>query len=168
ALISDCLSFDSLWAQYCLHPQQCQFVVILTFSFFYEGIRVPFFQYKYLTAAAVTFCASYLSWEGSVFILPALFLALLVVRWGEWWWLKEWHLYRCVFFMAVVVIAELSYRTLASSPYLQIGFGLAAVAGPSLFFLNYGWRPMYYVDNLLLSEDHVFFTLITIVSILLF
>jgi len=94
-----------------------------------------------------------------------LFLALLVVRWGEWWWLKDWHLYRCVFFMAVVVIAELSYRTLASSPYLQIGFGLAAVAGPSLFFLNYGWQPLYYVDNLLLSENHVFFTIITLAAI---
>jgi hypothetical protein len=160
-----CLPLDILWAQNCFHPQQCQFVAMLTFWFFYEGIRVRPFQHKYLTAAAVTFCASYLSWEGSVFILPALFLALLVVRWGEWWWLKDWHLYRCVFFMAVVVIAELSYRTLASSPYLQIGFGLAAVAGPSLFFLNYGWQPLYYVDNLLLSENHVFFTIMTVAAI---
>ncbi|PYL14196.1 MAG: hypothetical protein DMF43_02350 [Verrucomicrobia bacterium] len=165
ALVYACLPLDILWAQNCFHPQQCQFVAMLTFWFFYEGIRVRPFQHKYLTAAAVTFCASYLSWEGSVFILPALFLALLVVRWGEWWWLKDWHLYRCVFFMAVVVIAELSYRALASSPYLQIGFGLAAVAGPSLFFLNYGWQPLYYVDNLLLSENHVFFTIMTLAAI---
>jgi hypothetical protein len=168
ALVYACLPLDILWAQNCFHPQQCQFMAMLTFWFFYEAIRVRPFQHKYLTAAAVAFCATYLSWEGSVFILPALFLALLVVRWGEWWWLKEWHLYRCVFFMAVVVITELCYRTLASSPYLQIGFGLAAVAGPSLFFLNYGWRPMYYVDNLLLSENHVFFTLMTIVGILFY
>ncbi|PYL23828.1 MAG: hypothetical protein DMF44_06925 [Verrucomicrobia bacterium] len=165
ALVYACLPLNILWARNCFHPQQCQFMAMLTFWFFYEGIRVRPFQHKYLTAAAVTFCASYLSWEGSVFILPALFLALLVVRWGEWWWLKDWHLYRCVFFMAVVVIAELSYRTLASSPYLQIGFGLAAVAGPSLFFLNYGWQPLYYVDNLLLSENHVFFTVMTLVAI---
>src|SRR6266513_2146496 len=165
ALVYACLPLNILWAQNCFHPQQCQFMAMLTFWFFYEGIRVRPFQHKYLTAAAVTFCASYLSWEGSVFILPALFLALLVVRWGEWWWLKEWHLYRCVFFMAALVIAEISYRTLASSPYLQIGFGLAAVAGPSLFFLNYGWQPLYYVDNLLLSENHVFFTVMTLVAI---
>ena len=165
ALVYACLPLNILWARNCFHPQQCQFMAMLTFWFFYEGIRVRPFQHKYLTAAAVTFCASYLSWEGSVFILPALFLALLVVRWGEWWWLKEWHLYRCVFFMAALVIAEISYRTLASSPYLQIGFGLAAVAGPSLFFLNYGWQPLYYVDNLLLSENHVFFTVMTLVAI---
>ena len=165
ALVYACLPLNILWAQNCFHPQQCQFMAMLTFWFFYEGIRVRPFQRKYLTAASVTFCATYLSWEGSVFILPVLLLALLVVRWGEWWWLKDWHLYRCVFFMVVVVIAELSYRTLASSPYRQIGFGLAAVAGPSLFFLNYGWQPLYYVDNLLLSENHVFFTIMTLAAI---
>jgi dolichyl-phosphate-mannose-protein mannosyltransferase len=168
ALLYACLPLNIMWAQNCFHPQQCQLMAMLTFWLFYEGIAVRPFRHKYLTAAAVTFCAAYLSWEGSVFILPALFVALLVVRWGEWWWLKEWNLYRCVFFMIVVVIAELSYRTLASAPYLQIGFGLAAVAGPSLFFLNYGWRPLYYVDNLLLSENHVFFTVMALAGILFY
>src|SRR6266853_2117836 len=84
--------FPIRWAQNSFHPQQCQFMAMLTFWFFYEGIRVRPFQHKYLTAATVTFCAAYLSWEGSAFILPALILALLIVRWGEWWWLKEFHL----------------------------------------------------------------------------
>jgi hypothetical protein len=165
ALVYACLPINIRWAQNSFHPQQCQFMAMLTFWFFYEGIRVRPFQHKYLTAATVTFCAAYLSWEGSAFILPALFLALLVVRWGEWWWLKEFHLYRCVFFMAALVIAQFSWRTLASSPYLQIGFGLSSLASPSLFFLKYGWQPMYYVDHLLLSENHVFFTLMTLAGI---
>jgi hypothetical protein len=165
ALIYACLPMNIGWAQNAFHPQQCQFMAMLTFWFFYEGIRVRPFQHKYLTAAAVTFCAAYLSWEGSAFILPALFLALLVVRWGEWWWLKEWHLYRCVFFMAALVIAQYSWRTLATDPYTQVGFGLSNVAGPSLFFLKYGWQPMYYVDHLLWSENHVFFTLMTLAGI---
>jgi hypothetical protein len=165
ALIYACLPMNIRWAQNCFHPQQCQFMAMLTFWFFYEGIRVRPFHRKYLTAAAVTFCAAYLSWEGSAFILPALFLALLVVRWGEWWWLKEWHLYRCAFFSAVLVIAQLCWRTLASYTYMQVGFGLSNVAGPSLFFLQYEWEPMYYVDNFLLSENHVFFTLMTLAAI---
>jgi len=165
ALVYACLPMNIRWAQNAFHPQQCQFMAMLTFWFFYEGIRVRPFQHKYLTAATVTFCAAYLSWEGSAFILPALFLALLVVRWGEWWWLKEFHLYRCVFFMAALVIAQFSWRTLASSPYLQIGFGLSSLASPSPFFLKYGWQPMYYVDHLLLSENHVFFTLMTLAGI---
>ena len=165
AFIYACLPMNIRWAQNAFHPQQCQFMAMLTFWFFYEGIRVRPFHHKYLTAASVTFCTGYLSWEGSAFILPALFLALLVVRWGEWWWLKEFHLYRCVFFMAALVIAQFSWRTLASSPYLQIGFGLSSLASPSPFFLKYGWQPMYYVDHLLLSENHVFFTLMTLAGI---
>ncbi len=165
ALIYACLPMNIRWAQNAFYPQQCQFMAMLTFWFFYEGIRVRPFHKRYLTIAAITFCAAYLSWEGSVFILPTLFLALLVVRWGEWWWLKEWHLYRCVFFMTALVIAQLCWRKLASAPYLQIGSGLSDLASPSLFFLQYGWRPMYYVDQLLLSENHVFFTLMTLAAI---
>jgi hypothetical protein len=93
-----------------------------------------------------------------------LFLALLVVRWGEWWWVKEFHLYRCVFFMAMLVIAQFSWRILASAPYLVVGFS-KALAGPALFFLRYGWQPMYYVNCFLLSENHVFFTLMTVAGI---
>lgn len=166
ALVYACLPMNIRWAQNCFHPQQCQFMAMLTFWFFYEGIRIRPFDRRYLTAASVTFCGAYLSWEGSAFILPALFLALLVVRWVEWWWLKESYLYRCVFLMAAVVISELCWRTLFSvDPYLQVGFGLTNVAGPSLFFLQYGWQPMYYVNHLLLSENHVFFTLMAVVGI---
>ena len=165
AFIYACLPVDIRWAQNAFHPQQCQFMAMLTFWFFYEGIRVRPFHHKYLTAASVTFCTSYLSWEGSAFILPALFLALLVVRWGEWWWVKEFHLYRCVFFMAALVIAQFSWRTLVSSPYLQIGTGVNDLAGPSLFFLKYGWQPRFYIDHLLFAENHVFFTLMTVAGI---
>lgn len=166
SLIYACLPMDIRWAQNCFHPQQCQFAAMLTVWFFYEGIRVRPFDPRYLTAASVSFCAAYLSWEGSAFILPSLFLGLLVVYWLDWSWLKEFYLYRCVFFMGALVITELCWRTLFSNdPYEQIGFGLSNVAGPSLFFLQYGWQPMYYVKHLLFSENHVFFTLIAIVGI---
>jgi dolichyl-phosphate-mannose-protein mannosyltransferase len=165
AFIYACLPINIRWAQNAFYPQQCQFMAMLTFWLFYEGIRVRPFNHRFLTAATVTFCATYLSWEGSAFIIPALLVALLVVRWGESWWLREWHLYRCVFFMGALVIAQLCWRNLGSSKYLQIGFSNANLAGPSLFFLQYGWQPMYYVNQLLLSENHVFFTLMTLIGI---
>jgi 4-amino-4-deoxy-L-arabinose transferase-like glycosyltransferase len=164
ALIYACLPTNIRYAQNCFYPQQCQFMAMLTFWLFYEAIRDRPLHRKYLTAASVAFCAAYLSWEGSAFILLALFLALLVVRWGEWWWVKEFHLYRCVFFMAMLVIAQFSWRLLASDRYLLIGFS-KALAGPALFFLQYGWQPMYYVNCFLLSENHVFFTLVTLAGI---
>src|SRR5438876_8146206 len=165
AFIYACLPLDIRWAQNAFHPQQCQFMAMLTFWFFYEGIRVRPFCHKYLTAASVTFCAAYLSWEGSAFILPALFLALFVVRWGEWWWVKEFHLYRCLFFMGAVVVAQYCSRMLAGAPYLQMGSGLSNLTGPSLFFLAPGYQPMFYIDKLLLSENHVFFTLMLVIGL---
>ena len=166
ALVYACFPMNIRWAQNCFHPQQCQFMAMLTFWLFYEAIKDRPLHRKYLTAASVTFCAAYLSWEGSAFILPALFLALLIVRWGEWWWPKEFHLYRCVFFIAMLVVAQLSWRILASAPYLVVGFSpVGDIRGPSLFFLRYGWQPMYYVKGFLLSENHVFFTLMTLTGI---
>ena len=158
ALVYACLPENIRYAQNAFYPQQCQFMAMLTFWLFYEAIRVRPLQRKYLTAAAVTFCVTYLSWEGSGFILPALFVALIVVRWGEWWWLKEFHLYRCVFFMAAVVVAQYCWRTLAGMPYLQVGSGLSNLTGPSIFFLTAAYQPLFYVEKLWLAENHVYFT----------
>ncbi len=137
----------------------------LTFYLFYEAIRTRPFNRKVLTAATVTFCLAYLSWEGTGFILPALLLGLAVVRWGEWWWLKEFHLYRCLFFIGAVVVAQYCSRMYAGSPYLLVGSGLSNLTGPSLFFLAPGYQPMFYVDKLLLSENHVFFTVMFLLGL---
>ena len=158
AFIYACLPLNIRWAQNAFYLTQCQLMAMLTFWLFYEAIRTRPFSQKFLTAATVTFCLSYLSWEGTGFVLPALFMGLLVVRWGQWWWLKEFHLYRCLFFMGAVIVAQYCSRMLAGAPYLAVGSGLSNLTGPSLFFLAPGYQPMFYVDKLLLSENHVFFT----------
>ncbi len=140
-------------------------MAMLTFWFFYEAIRHRPFHRKFLTATAVAFCLSYLSWEGTGFILPALFLGLFAIRWGEWWWLKQFHLYRCLFFMGAVVVAQYCSRMIAGASYLQVGSGLSNLTGPSLFLIAPGYQPMFYVDKLLLSENHVFFTLMILVGL---
>lgn len=159
ALVYACFPTDIRWAQNAFYPQQCQFFTLLTIWFFYEAIRVRPFQRRFLTAATVVFCATYLSWEGSAFLLVALGVALLVLRWGEWWWLKEFHLFLCLFVIGAVVIAQYCSRTYFSTPYLQVGFGLSNLTGPSLFFLDSRYQPLFYIDQLLLSEGHLPFTL---------
>ena len=165
ALVYACMPLNVRWAQNAFYLTQCQLMAVLTFWLFYEAVRSRPLQQKFLTAATVTFCLSYLSWEGTGFILPALFLALLAVRWGQWWWLREFHLYRCLFFIGAVVVAQYCSRMLAGAPYLQVGSGLSNLTGPSLFFLAPGYQPMFYVDKLLLAENHVFFTLMIIVGL---
>jgi len=159
AFVYACMPLDIRWAQNAFYPSQCQFMTQLTLWLFYEAIRVRPLSHRYLTAASVSFCFTYLSWEGSGFLLPALVIALIVVRPNEWWWLKDFHLYRCVFCMAVVVIAQYCSRMIAGFPYLMLGSGLSAVTGPSLFFLTAGYSPEFYIEKLWLAENHVFFTI---------
>ena len=165
ALVYACMPLDIRWAQNAFYPSQCQFLAMLTVWLFYEVIRVRPLRRGYLTAASVAFCLTYLSWEGTGFLLPAFFIALMVVRPGEWWWLKEFHLYRCLFFMAVVVVAQYCSRTIAGDPYLMVGSGLSNVAGPSLFFLTPAYTPEFYIDKLWLSENHVFFTIMVFLGL---
>jgi len=166
AFIYACLPLNIRWAQNAFYPSQGQLMAVLTYWFFWEAIRTRPFRRNFLTAASVAFCLSYLSWEGTGFLLPALFMGLIVVRWGQWWWLKEFHLYRCLFFIGAVVVAQYCSRMLAGAPYLQVGSGLSNLTGPSLFLIAPGYQPMFYVDKLLLSENHVFFTLMILVGLL--
>lgn len=159
ALVYACFPLDVRWAQNAFYLQQCQFFALLTVWLFYEAIRTRPFHRGFLTATTISFCATYLSWEGSAFLLIALGVALLVYRRGEWWWLKEFHLLRCLFVIGAVVIAQYCSRTYFSTPYLQVGFGLSNLTGPSLFFLSSRYQPLFYVNRLLLSEGHVLFTL---------
>ncbi len=165
AFIYACIPLNIRWAQNSFYPQQCQFFAMFTCWMFYEAIRVKPLHRRFLTVASISFCVTYLSWEGTAFLLPALFLGLMVIRWGKWWWLKEFHLYRCLFFIGAVVVAEYCSRTLAGFPYLQIGSGLSNLTGPSLFFLTAAYQPMFYIDKLWLSENHVFFTVMALVGL---
>ncbi len=165
AFVYACLPLNIRWAQNAFYLSQCQLMAMLTYWFFYEAIQTRPFRQKFLTAATVTFCLAYLSWEGTGFLLPALFMGLLVVRWGQFWWLKEFHLYRCLFFMGALVVAQYCSRMLAGAPYLNVGSGLSNLSGPSLFFLAPGYQPMYYIDKLLLSENHVFFTIMILAGL---
>ncbi|MEO5717016.1 MAG: glycosyltransferase family 39 protein [Chthoniobacterales bacterium] len=165
ALVYACLPLNIRWAQNAFYLSQCQLMAMLTYWLFYEAIRVRPFNQKFLTAAAITFGISYLSWEGTGFLLPALFMGLLVARWGQWWWLKEFHLYRVLFFIGALVVAQYCSRMFAGAAYLQVGSGLSNLTGPSLFFLAPGYQPMFYVDKLLLSENHVFFTLMLVAGL---
>ena len=110
AFVYACMPMNIRWAQNAFYLSQCQLMSILTMWLFYEAIRVRPLRRRYLTAASVAFCLAYLSWEGTGFLLPAFFIALMVVRPGEWWWLKEFHLYRCLFFMGAVVVAQVPAR----------------------------------------------------------
>ena len=93
-----------------------------------EGIEARRLGYYAGLQRAAGGAWKWIPWEGTGFLLPALLMALMVVRFGEWWWLKEFRLYRCLFFIAVLVVAQYCSRTIAGSPYLMLSAGSVTVS----------------------------------------
>jgi len=153
AFIYACFPPGIAWARNGFYPSQEQFLSLITFWTFYEAVKAGPLKKRYLTFAAAGFIVSYLSWEGSGFIVPALFLAILAIRWGDFSWMREWHFWRCFFIMTVVVMSQLSYRQLTLDDYLGVGYSLSDITAPTLVYRDLlVYNPFYYVHVLFFPE----------------
>jgi hypothetical protein len=154
-----------IWAQYLWHPQQTQFLALLTSYLFYMAIRRTPISPRFLYPAAAAFIATYLSWEGSGFFLPALGLGLAVVKGKDLSWLRDKHLWIAVGLITVAVAAQLIRRLLLQIQYLVVGQGLSDVSMPTLYFLDPMYDPMFYVKNFLWLENNVLLTLLIVITL---
>jgi 4-amino-4-deoxy-L-arabinose transferase-like glycosyltransferase len=141
------------WARNGFYPSQEQFLSLVTFWTFYEAVRAAPLKKRFLTFAAVGFILSYLSWEGSGFIVPALFVAILAIRWKDFSWMGEWHFWRCFFVMTVVVLSQLSFRQLTLDDYLGVGYSLSDITAPTVVYTDLlVYNPWYYIRVLFFPE----------------
>ena len=153
ALIYACFPPSMAWARYAFYPSQEQFLALLTFWLFYEAIKGPELRARQLTLASIAFTLAYLAWEGSGFILPALFAAMFAMRWGDNRWMKDWHLWRCFIVVSCVVVSQLAYRQITTDSYTVVGYSLSDVTTPTLAFLkSLTYDPMYYLKVFFFSE----------------
>jgi hypothetical protein len=153
ALIYACFPPGIAWARNAFYPSQEQFLSLVTFWTFYEAVKGGALRSRYLSWAAGGFIVSYLSWEGSGFIVPALFLAILAIRWADFTWMKEWHFWRCFFVMTVLVMSQLAYRQLTLDDYLGVGYSLSDITAPTLVYRDLlVYNPFYYVHVLFFPE----------------
>jgi hypothetical protein len=163
ALIYGFLSGPIAWARDGFYPAQESFFALLTFWLFYEAIRDDnILDYRYLTASTVTFLLTYLSWAGSGFILPSLFTAFLVTRWGRSDWIRDRRLWYSALAASAVVILQLCAHQILMIPgYLGINFDLSEVSTPSPVFLDrLLFVPFYYLEQLFLAENHTVLSLV--------
>jgi hypothetical protein len=151
-----------IWAQYLWHPQQTQFFALLTSYLFYRAIRDTPLSPRYLYPATFAFIATYLSWEGSGFFLPALGLGAAVVKGNDLSWLRNKHLWIAVTIVTVAIGLQLTRRLLLQVQYLVIGQGLSDVSMPTLYFLDPMYDPFFYVKNFLWLENNVLLTLLVL------
>ena len=154
-----------IWAQYLWHPQQTQFLALLTSYLFYQAIRSTRISPRYLYPATVAFVATYLSWEGAGFFLPALGLGVAVVKGRDLSWLRDKHLWIAVGLVSLAVGLQLIRRLLLQIQYLVVGQGLSDVSMPTLYFLDPMYDPTFYLKNFLWLENNAILTLLVIVML---
>src|SRR5206468_2359933 len=106
------------------------------------------------------FCLTYLSWEGTGFILPSLMLIAVVMQPGDWSWLRNGHLWRCLGIAGLVVLAQQLYRMASGTPYLVVGSGLSELGLPTPYFLNAMYDPLFYVKSFLCLENNVVLSIV--------
>lgn len=155
------------WARDAFYPSQQAFFSLLTFWLFYEAIRGEALNHRYFTLSALTFMLTYLSWEGSGFILPTLWVVILALRWGRFDWISDWHLWRCFLVVSALVVLQLCYREIVKIPdYLGLVYDLSEITTPSVVFLNrLLFAPFYYAGILFFAENHFALSLLLLVGI---
>jgi hypothetical protein len=163
ALIFATFPMGLFWGHNAFWPSQEQMFSLSTFWCFYEAIRVRGAPLRrgFLTAASTCFILAYLTWEGSGFILPTLFICMFAMQWGKHDWMKDWHLLRCCVVMSFAVGIQLTHRQVASLPaYLQTGISLSDVTTPvPVWFDVTHYNPQYYWNYCLFAENYVVMTL---------
>jgi 4-amino-4-deoxy-L-arabinose transferase-like glycosyltransferase len=165
ALIYTFLPSSVAWARDGFYPsQECCFA-LLTYWLFYEAIRdEDRLNHRYFVLSAIAFLLTYLSWEGSGFILPSLVVTIVVVRWGRLDWAKDRVLWRSTAVVAAIVIVQLSIRQILMTPhYLGIAYDLSEVSTPAPVFLERNlFHPFYYVTSFFFAENRTVLSLLAL------
>ncbi|MEO8440591.1 MAG: glycosyltransferase family 39 protein [Spartobacteria bacterium] len=166
ALIHAFNPLNVFWSQHCFHPSQDQFFALLTIWSFYLAIREPGkLNVKYFYGAVLGFLFTYLSWEGVGFLLPIMAGTLMLMHPGRWTWLRQPHLWIGLAIVAAIVLVQLSLRKMVAPGFIFLGYGLAQLGGPQLYFLNPESMPFYYISSLLFTTPLLPLTLLAIIGV---
>jgi hypothetical protein len=155
---------------YARYPSQLQFFALLTIYWFYQAITMTNdprrLDRRYLYQATGAMIVTYLSWEGSAFLLPALFIGLLAVR-RDFSWLADKHLWYALGVIGAVVLLQLNFRHIANEPHLLLGSGIQKL-GVTFQWSQPLYDPLVYVERLFGMEHHQILSLIAAGGILFF
>lgn len=136
------------WSQNAFHYQTHQFFGMLTIMQAVRILRDDPVQTRTYYLAAAFFCCGFLVWEGLGFLLPVLFIAALVVNWGDWKWLRNGHLWVACAIVCAIIVAQGTRRMLLLDNYLLIGQGRSEITGPETAFLEPHYLPYFYTDQM--------------------
>jgi hypothetical protein len=148
------------WSQNVFYPQLTQLLATLTVIFLWQASDASTFPgRRKLYLAAIAFGMTYLSWEGTGFMLPTLMISLFMIRGRVVEVLKNKHVWGALLLVILVVFMQQSRRFLYQLPYTAIGAGIADVSFPTLFFLDPLFDPWFYFKQFLLIDNNVILSL---------
>lgn len=150
------------WGQNVFYPQLTQALSTLTILLYYKAIDSSPMSRKYLYLTGISFSLMYLSWEGSGFLLVAMFIAILLHRGSDISWLRNRHLWGGFAILFLTVFTQMARRILYQDSYLIVGAKLSDVGMPTLFFLDPMYDPYYYMDVFLFAENNWMLTILLI------
>lgn len=149
-----------LWSQNAFYPQMTQALTTLTVLLFFKAVESSFVRPKYLYGSAVAFGFTYLSWEGSGFLLVPLALALAAYKGSDFSWIRTKHLWGAIGLVCLVVFLQMARRTFYQAPYLALGGRISEIGMPTLFFLDPMYDPYVYLRLFFFTENNFVPTLV--------
>src|SRR5579883_185240 len=168
ALLWALLPIPINWAKDAFYPSQEGFFSALTFWCFWETIKGRGINAKFMRLTSLFFILQYFSWEASGFVVITLFVAILVIKWGQWdEWVLDPTLWRCFAVVSTVVICQLCYRQISgAADYLGVMKDLSDICTPAIVPLDrLVFNPLYYLGILFFAENHILITIVAILAI---
>jgi hypothetical protein len=157
--------FAIYWGSKAFHPQQAQFLVLLTSYLFYRALEgSPGVKSPEIYWTAASFLATYLTWEGTGLLLPVLFVCLLIEKGRDFRWLKDKNLWIACIGIALVCAVQLGRRAMYTFVYQMVGTSLATNS-VGLGFLRTVYDPWSYVKFFLIPEHHIVLTIVVLLGI---
>jgi hypothetical protein len=155
------------WSRNAFHPQMAQFWATLTVLFLFKAMESDFLKKRFIYPIPIFFSLTYLSWEGTGFLLVALPLALVAYKAPDLSWLKNKHVWASLGLLLLVIFLQQSRRILYQDLYLMINGRLAELSLPQPFFLQPMYDPFFYINNFFLPENNMILTLVLIAGAVL-
>jgi hypothetical protein len=141
-----------------------QFYAMMCCYSYYRAMEKEEIKARFVYLTGIFFLLCYFTWEGSGYLLPSLLTATFALKGRDFGWIKSWHLWLASVIVSIVVLIQLAYRTYWSVPFLIIGSGLSD-ATFKLMFLNQSYNPWYYLNEFLLSQDHIILSALALIGL---
>lgn len=141
-------------SQLARYPAQLTFFTLLTIYLFWRCLQQRDIANRYLYLMTASYIVTYLSWEGAGFLIPSMFVALVISRPRDLGrTLATPRLVGCLFFVALLILLQLNIRAIVAGDLFIYGTGTSELTlVPTWNHSNF--NALFYLDNFFLIENH--------------